>query len=131
MEIRKKRFGWLAGLVLVPVVEGQVIIRDPQNATVCVWESAEFTSETDDGFTGWRINGTGLQDLPSKIKEQIIVHDLNTVNGTTIETLIINYHETFNGLKVQSIVLEFVAQVSTQPSPTFSTKPTRKIQSPT
>ena len=109
MEVGK-RFGWLAGLALVPVVGwGLEIIRDPEDATVCVGERATFSSEINSNraVTGWYINGTLLQDLPPDIKGQIDVHDENTPYRTRIENLIIFYDKTFNGSKVQSTVVSF------------------------
>ena len=104
-----KRFGWLAGLALCPVVGlGQVIIEHPQNQTVCVGESAVFTSETDGGFPDWYFNDIARPMLPPEISSYIHRADgVNTKNGTTIESLIVNYNETFNGVGVWSTVLAF------------------------
>ena len=100
-----KWFGWLAGLALAPVAGwGQPrIIQHPQNTTVCAGEVATFITETDGGVTGWKINGTEREDfrflgLTSHPAEEF------TSNNTFLNTLIINYSEMFNGLKVQSIV---------------------------
>ena len=118
LNVGSKPFGWLAVLALYPVIGlGQMIFVHPKDQTVCAGESAEFTSEMDDGFTGWYVNDTRLQDLSSKLSDFIPrPKDENTVNGTTIETLVINYHEAFNGLKVQSTVVDLA------PGGLFSTK---------
>ena len=55
-----KWFGWLAGLALVPVVEGQEIIEHPQDATVCVGESAEVKIVITGGALNWQLNGSSL-----------------------------------------------------------------------
>ena len=103
-----KLFGWLAGLALTPVPGwGQEFLVHPHNTTVCVGEAAVFTSETRDGFTGWFINDTRLQDLPPETERQIDIKSRNTPNGTTVEALIPGYNEAFNGLKVQSVLIKF------------------------
>ena len=86
----------LAALILWPVMGfGQEFIEHPENATVCVGESAEFTSETAGGIIGWNIDGVLRQNLPFRRKELI-----------PIGTLIVNFNQTFNGLEVQSVVLK-------------------------
>ena len=67
----KKRFGWLAGLALVPVVGwGQVVLTHPQDMTVCLRENATFTSEGTGDQLSWLLNGTNLGDLPPSPKKR-------------------------------------------------------------
>ena len=58
MKVGKKWFGWLAALA--PVVGwGQPrIITNPENATVCVGEVAEFISEVNGQLYSWQFNDT-------------------------------------------------------------------------
>ena len=64
-----------------------------------------FTCETDDGFSGWRINGTRLQDLPPEIRNDVMVSVTNTPEGSTVESLIIPARAEYNGTRVQCLVV--------------------------
>ena len=66
-----------------------------------------FTCETVGGFSGWRINGTVLQDLPPDIERDIEISESNTAEGSTVETLTIPARAEYNGTKVQCLVLRF------------------------
>ena len=104
-NIGNKLFGWLAVLVLYPVVGwGQVIIEPPRSTTVCAGESAFFSTETNGGYAGWLFNNVILQRLPPETERQMHVSVTTTHNGTSIDKLIVPYNETFNGSKIQSAV---------------------------
>ena len=95
------------GLALVPLLGwGQVIIEEPQDATVCVGKNATFMSVTDQGFSGWRINGTRYGDLPDEISNQIHESKVITPEDFDRLTLTVEYNKTFDGLMVQSVVVE-------------------------
>ena len=103
----KKLIGWLAALALPLLGFGQEIIRDPQNATVCVGESAVFISEMTGGVTSWYFDDVLRIDLSPEIHGKIEMYSRNTISGSRIETIIVNYDEMLNGLKVKSTVGEF------------------------
>ena len=65
-----------------------------------------FTCETDDGFSGWRINGIRLQDLPPEIRSDVMVSVINTPEGSTVETLTIPARAEYNGTRVQCLVVK-------------------------
>ena len=83
------------------------ILRAPEDTTVFLGQSAVFTCETDDGFTGWRINGTLREDLPPEIHNDLSVSDTTTAEGTTVEELTIPARAEYNGTTVQCAVLAF------------------------
>ena len=64
-----------------------------------------FTCETDDGFSGWRINGTLLQDLPPEIESDVDVSETNTARGTRVENLTIPARAEYNGTRVQCLAV--------------------------
>ena len=66
-----------------------------------------FTCETDGGVSGWRINGTLLEDLPSEIKSDVEISVSTTAEGTTVESLIVPARAKFSGTKIQCLVLGF------------------------
>ena len=109
MKVRSKLFSWLAPLALCPVVGwGQPrIITHPQNKTVCVGESAEFTSETKGGTIVWNFNGMLPLVFFSEHASALDMGSAITSNGTTVGTITITYNQAFNGLKVQSTVEDF------------------------
>ena len=103
----KKRFGWLAGLALAPVVGwGQQtrFITQPQNIAVCVGENAEFIAQavvhTLIGNINWYINGLLYNSLPGYERDQIGVTVINV--GVQQSILTFNYNETFHGIFVQA-----------------------------
>ena len=63
-----------------------------------------FTCETDGGFSGWRINGTQLQDLPPEIRNDVVISVTNTAEGSTVENLTIPARAEYNGTRVQCLV---------------------------
>ena len=107
MKVRKKRFGWLVGLALWPVVGwGQKIIRDPENATVCVGGVARFTSESAGGLMGWLIDNVIIANLPDEKGNLLEIDHITTPNGTTIQTLkFTKYDELFDDAEVVSFLL--------------------------
>ena len=98
-----KRFGWLAGLAFCPMAGwGQEIIRDPQNATVCIGEEATFTSETKSELWGWIINGIMPQNLPPEKYTRLDFSNSVTPNRTIMQVLkFIKYDEFFDGVEVK------------------------------
>ena len=70
-------------------------------------QSAVFTCETDGGVSGWRINGTLLSDVPSKIRSDVMISVTSTPEGNTVETLTIPARAEYNGTEVQCVVLGF------------------------
>ena len=104
MKVGKKRLGWLAALALWPVVGwGQEIIEHPQNVTVCVGESALFTSKARGGVSSWLLNGTITEALPKDIFDILTIGavDLDD-DGNTI--LKMTMPSSLAGIKVQSRV---------------------------
>ena len=83
------------------------IIRVPENTTVFLDQSALFTCETNGGISGWRINGTVLQDLPPDIECDMRVSGSNTAEGTRVQRLTIPARAEYNGTRVQCLVLGF------------------------
>ena len=83
------------------------ILRSPENQIVFLDQSAEFTYETDGGFSGWKINGTLLQDLPPEIRSDLDVSVSSTTEGSTVETLTIPARAEYNGTNIQCLVLGF------------------------
>ena len=63
-----------------------------------------FTCETDGGLSGWRINGTLLQNLPQEIHSDFMVSSIITANGSTVENLTIPARAEYNGTRVQCLV---------------------------
>ena len=103
-EVRKRWFGWLAALALCPALGfGQVILVDPENATVCVGEVATFTSKTNGALTGWRVNSINIEGLPIELDT-----DVGLINGTnTLVLKFTEYNELFDGAEVESVVGAF------------------------
>ena len=66
-----------------------------------------FTCETDGGLSGWRINGTVLQDIPSEIYSDLDVSDSNTAEGSRLEVLTIPARAKYNRTNIQCVVLGF------------------------
>ena len=66
-----------------------------------------FTCETDGDFSGWKINGTLLQDLPPEIESDVMVSGTNTPEGTRVESLTIPARAEYNGTKIQCLVQKF------------------------
>ena len=122
----KKLIGWLAGLALAPVVGwGQEILQHPQDATVCVGESAKFTSETAGGISSWLINGTLIGDLSLPNVTSIFtgIHSMLTVGYLTV-----GYNEIYNGLKVQSTVGIFGGSSESSTAAYLSYKPNQQFK---
>ena len=83
------------------------ILRAPNTQTVYSQESAVFTCETDGGLSGWRVNGTLLQNLQPEIHDDLKLSMVNTANGSTVENLTIPAKNIYNGTAVQCLVLAF------------------------
>ena len=83
------------------------ILRAPNSMTVYSQESAVFTCETDGGLSGWRVNGTLLQNLQPEIHDDLKLSMVNTANGSTVENLTIPAKNIYNGTAVQCLVLAF------------------------
>ena len=83
------------------------ILQAPEDTTVFLDQSAEFTCETDGGISTWRINGTLLQDLPPEIHSDLDALVTNTAEGTRVERLTIPARAEYNGTRVQCLVLGF------------------------
>ena len=99
------------------------ILRAPENATVFLDQSAEFTCETDSGLSGWRINRTLLQDLPPEIRSDLRVSVTSTAEGSTVEVLTIPARAEYNGTRVQCLVVTYFGGGSSE-----SENATLKIQ---
>ena len=80
---------WL--LLLAPVLGWEpgepVIIRHPQNVTVCAGDVAVFSSETNYGYSGWEFNNVILQTLPPEQEILVDVDTATTLVGSTVETI--------------------------------------------
>ena len=81
------------------------ILNASNSTTVFLDQSAVFTCETDDGFSGWRINGIRLQNLPPEIRNDVKISVINTPEGSTVETLTIPARAEYNGTTVQCLVV--------------------------
>ena len=66
-----------------------------------------FTCETDDGLSGWKINGTLQNRLPPEIRNDVMVSVTNTAEGSTVEVLTIPARAEYNGTRVQCFILGF------------------------
>ena len=82
------------------------VLQSPENQIVFLNQSAEFTCETDGGLSGWRINGTVLQELPPEIENDIEVSYSTTAEGSTVENLTIPARAEYNGTNIQCLVLK-------------------------
>ena len=109
LNVGNKWFCWLAALALWPAVVWGEIIKPLRNQTVCTGKRAFFISEVEGIFTvtGWRINGVLWNHLSPEekelIPEEVVVE--NVPGMTWVETLTINYHKAFNGLKVELVAI--------------------------
>ena len=83
------------------------ILQAPENVTVFLGQSAVFTCQTDGGLSGWRINGTLLEDLPPEIVSDLDISESNTAEGSRVEVLTISARAKYNGTRVQCLVLGF------------------------
>ena len=86
---------------LLPLPE---VLQAPGNQTVFLNQSAVFMCETDGGSTGWRVNGTLLEELPLAIEMDLKVFDANTAEGTRLENLTILARAEYNGTRVSCSV---------------------------
>ena len=81
------------------------ILSGPSGSTVFPDQWAEFTCETRGDISIWRLNGTLLQNLPTDIESDLDITVTNTVNGSTVEVLIIPARAEYNGTIVQCLAL--------------------------
>ena len=82
------------------------ILQSPKDHTVFQEQVAGFTCETDGGLSGWRINGTVLQELPPEIHDDLDVSVSTTAEGSRVEILTIPARAEYNGTKIQCLVLK-------------------------
>ena len=80
-----------------------VIVKPPENITAFLNKSAVFTCETNGGITSWRVNGTQRQILLPDIRSDLVVSEITTPEGTTVETLTIPARAQYNGTRVQCL----------------------------
>ena len=80
------------------------VLHAPGNQTVFLNQSAVFTCETDGGISGWRVNGTFLDDLPPAIEMDLVIIGANTAEGTRLASLTIPARAEYNGTRVSCFV---------------------------
>ena len=66
-----------------------------------------FECETDNGFPGWKVNGTLLQDLSPEVRRDFVILETNTDIGSTVEQLMIPGRAEYNGTKIQCLSVGF------------------------
>ena len=66
-----------------------------------------FTCESDEGFPGWRVNGTLIESLLREIHSDLSVTSTITSESTTVKELTITARAEYNGTIVQCLVLDF------------------------
>ncbi|CAI8001366.1 hypothetical protein GBAR_LOCUS3175, partial [Geodia barretti] len=75
----------------------QEVLHAPGNQTVFLNQSAVFTCETDGGSTGWRVNGTFVDELLPAVEMDLEIFGANTAEGTRLENLTIPAKAEYNG----------------------------------
>ena len=75
-----------------------------RSTTVFLGHTSVFVCETDGGLAGWRVNGELLTDLPPDVREDLVISETNTAEGTTVESLTIPARAEYNGTRVQCVV---------------------------
>ena len=109
-NICKKLSGWLAALVLAPVVGwGQSIpLLFPENITVCEGSSAAFNASTvGERAIEWRINDQTLDNLSPEIAKYIMIEEVESsfsVGFVRQELLTVTYNETLDGLQLSTAI---------------------------
>ena len=83
------------------------ILKDPENKTVFLHQSALFTCETDGSISSWRINGTLPGDLPPAVHSDLELSSIGTDNGTTLLILTIPARAEYNNTRVQCLTGTF------------------------
>ncbi|CAI8046218.1 hypothetical protein GBAR_LOCUS25542 [Geodia barretti] len=81
-------------------VVAQEVLHAPGNQTVFPNQSAVFTCETDGGSTGWRVNGTFVDELPPAVEMDLEIFGANTAEGTRLASLTIPAKAEYNGTRV-------------------------------
>ena len=80
------------------------ILVAPESRVVFLDQSAVFTCETVGGILAWIVNGTQREVHPAEIRTDLIVSEIITDDGTTLENLIIPARAEYNGTAVQCFV---------------------------
>lgn len=84
-----------------------VILHGPSDVTVYLDQSAEFTCEIAGGLSGWKVNGTKLEDLPPEVEKDMETTDPSTGNGTILSTLTIPARAKYDGTTFQCLSIKY------------------------
>ena len=80
------------------------ILIAPESRVFFMDQSAVFTCETVGGILAWIVNGTQREVHPAEIRRDLVVSEIITDDGTTLETLTIPARAEYNGTRVQCFV---------------------------
>ena len=80
------------------------ILGAPKSRVVFLDQSAVFTCETVGGILAWIVNGTQREVYSDDIRRDLVVSEIITDGGTTLETLTIPARAEYNGTRVQCFV---------------------------
>ena len=83
----------------------------PESRVVFLDQSAVFTCEIVGGSVIWVVNGTQQEVHPPEISRDLIVSEIITDDGTTLETLTIPARAEYNGTVVQCLVFSISSSV--------------------
>ena len=83
------------------------ILVAPESRVVFLDQSAVFTCETVGGILNWVVNGTLRYFHSEEIRNDLIISEISTEGGSTLETLTIPARAEYNGTRVQCAVLTF------------------------
>ena len=83
------------------------ILHAPESTTVFLNQSAVFTCETGGGTTLWRINGTQRETFLPDIRIDLVVSEITTPEGHSVQTLTIPARPQYNGTVVQCLSVIF------------------------
>ena len=87
------------------ILHAAEILHSPESTTVFLNRSAVFTCETRGGTTLWRVNGTQRETLLPDIRIDLVVSEITTPEGHSVQTLTIPARAQYNGTKVQCLSL--------------------------
>ena len=79
------------------------ILHAPESSTVFLNKPAVFTCETRGGTTLWRVNGTQQGLLLLEIRIDLVVSEITTSEGHSVQTLTIPARPQYNGTRVQCL----------------------------
>ena len=80
------------------------ILHAPESTVVFLDQSAVFTCETVDGALSWVVNGTQREVIDPEIRRDLMISEIITDGGHTVENLTIPARAEYNGTRVQCLV---------------------------